>query len=1058
MRLHRLTATAFGPFGGTIDLDLEEISSAGLFLIHGATGSGKTSLLDAICFALYANVPGERLSTSLRSQHAAESAPTRVELELTLAARRLRIRRHPAHDRPKKRGTGTTTEPAGVQLEELIGHSWTTVSTRIDESAQILDDLLGMGLDQFRRVVMLPQGDFSAFLRASDEERREVLERLFDITEYTGIEAHLVERRQRIESSLKESRTRLGSHVAHLVELLSSVDLALPEPDLQWSQLAPAPLILALEGIAAVFDAHATEVMTRVDEAQQADGRAASALTQARRVIDLRTRGTVARQALATLEEATPQHEARRATLGRAQSAAEVLPLIEAHTRSATAHAAAVAERADILAALPAPLREIEPDEWVATAREHDVLLTRSQHDAEALTRLGSESRGVAQQITEQVELLEGAQHAALSAGQQAQQAALQQIEIDRSRARLDELTPRLRTLTQVIESRTRLRHAAIEVHEATDSAQSLRERVQDLRAAVQDLVTARLDNMAGELAAQLHDGDACAVCGSTEHPQPARAARVVTPEEIGAAEQAASAMASEYERAAQARAEATSRLDVVRAEIAQLLDEHMTEDPEGPAAPDAAAAVDDETVSAREVVQHAALTQEQADLSRVTARADEVARHVTARAAAVEQTEEAVRAIEARLTALRARDEQLGDHRATTLERLRGLLGEHAAGCPCMELLGSPDEALSQSGLTDPDADDASDTVSRALTATTRHHHEVVALVERLVTATSQVTRATSTRDEAASLLETALCGHDFADVESVLAAARTRREVTDLQAQVEDHQRRLSAATAVLEEDDVVTALTEEAPDVEALTAAARSARTRADEAGQRQATAAATQRQFAGIAGHIRVECATLGPAAEEAAVVRRMADLVTGTSSDNDKRMRLSTYVLAARLERIVELANDRLAVMADGRYELAHDDSSARGQRRGGLGLLVQDLWTGRCRPTTTLSGGESFTASLALALGLADAIREESGGQEFGTLFVDEGFGSLDQDSLEQVLDVLDRLRDGGRAVGVVSHVAEMRTRITTRVRIDKSQHGSTVHVEGAAGPETDVA
>ena len=167
MRLHRLTATAFGPFAGTIDLDLEQISSSGLFLIHGATGAGKTSLLDAICFALYANVPGDRLSTSLRSQHAEEATPTRVELELTLAGRRLRIRRHPAHERPKKRGTGTTTEPAGVLLEELTGHSWTTLSTRIDESARLLDDQLGMGLDQFRRVVMLPQGDFSAFLRAS---------------------------------------------------------------------------------------------------------------------------------------------------------------------------------------------------------------------------------------------------------------------------------------------------------------------------------------------------------------------------------------------------------------------------------------------------------------------------------------------------------------------------------------------------------------------------------------------------------------------------------------------------------------------------------------------------------------------------------------------------------------------------------------------------------------------------------------------------------------------------------------------------------------------------
>ena len=181
---------------------------------------------------------------------------------------------------------------------------------------------------------------------------------------------------------------------------------------------------------------------------------------------------------------------------------------------------------------------------------------------------------------------------------------------------------------------------------------------------------------------------------------------------------------------------------------------------------------------------------------------------------------------------------------------------------------------------------------------------------------------------------------------------------------------------------------------------------------------------------------------------------MSALVTGTSRDNDKRMRLSTYVLAARLERIVELANERLLSMADGRYELGHDDSTARGQRRGGLGLVVRDLWTGMERPTDTLSGGESFTASLALALGMADAIREESGGQEFGILFVDEGFGSLDQDSLEQVLDLLDRLRDGGRTVGVVSHVSEMRTRIPAQVRVDKTPHGSSLTVLREAAAE----
>ena len=308
----------------------------------------------------------------------------------------------------------------------------------------------------------------------------------------------------------------------------------------------------------------------------------------------------------------------------------------------------------------------------------------------------------------------------------------------------------------------------------------------------------------------------------------------------------------------------------------------------------------------------------------------------------------------------------------------------------------------------------------------------------------------------EAAELLAAALTEQAFDDIDAALAAALPRDELAILEHRVAEHEQRLATERGVLEDEDVVAALADDEPDLESLEVASRTARQVADAAARRQATWEATTRRFDRLAQVIRDECAALGPSIEEAALVRRMADLVTGTSSDNDKRMRLSTYVLAARLERIAELANERLAVMADGRYELVHDDASARGQRRGGLGLLVRDLWTGRERPTSTLSGGESFTTSLALALGLADAIREESGGQEFGTLFVDEGFGSLDQDSLEQVLDVLDRLRDGGRAVGVVSHVGEMRSRIATRVRVDKTAHGSSISVEGV--PAVDVA
>ena len=163
------------------------------------------------------------------------------------------------------------------------------------------------------------------------------------------------------------------------------------------------------------------------------------------------------------------------------------------------------------------------------------------------------------------------------------------------------------------------------------------------------------------------------------------------------------------------------------------------------------------------------------------------------------------------------------------------------------------------------------------------------------------------------------------------------------------------------------------------------------------------------------------------------------------------MRLTAYVLAARLETVATLANERLAVMGGGRYLLEHSDERAARGARSGLGLRVLDQWTGRVRDTATLSGGESFMASLALALGLADAVREEVGGLDLGTLFIDEGFGSLDDDSLEQVLTVLDGLREGGRAVGVVSHVADLRTRITHQAVVHKGANGSTVEVRVGA-------
>ncbi|MDP9418144.1 MAG: SMC family ATPase, partial [Actinomycetota bacterium] len=220
MRLHSLVLTAFGPFGGTECVDFDDLSSAGLFLLHGPTGAGKTTVLDAVCFALYGVVPGVRQRAArLRSDHADESArTTAVVLELTVRDRRLRVTRSPAWDRPKRRGGGTTREQARVLVEEFDGSAFRTVSTRLDESGQLLRDLLGMSAEQFCQVVLLPQGQFADFLRADAEARRPLLEQLFATERFFRIEAWLADQRRLAASEHETAREQIAHLAARVAE------------------------------------------------------------------------------------------------------------------------------------------------------------------------------------------------------------------------------------------------------------------------------------------------------------------------------------------------------------------------------------------------------------------------------------------------------------------------------------------------------------------------------------------------------------------------------------------------------------------------------------------------------------------------------------------------------------------------------------------------------------------------------------------------------------------------------------------------------------------------
>ena len=219
MRPHRLRVTAFGAFGGTVEVSFDDLASSGLFLLHGETGAGKTTLLDAIGFALYGRVPGERgKARRLRSDHAAPGTPTEVQLEATLGGRRMRITRKPEQERAKLRGAGTTTEQAKILLEELSGGSWRAVSTRMGEADAEIADLMGMSADQFFQVVLLPQGEFARFLHADAGDRAKLLQRLFGTDRFHAVEEWLARRRKATADEIREAEAGISALLARVAQ------------------------------------------------------------------------------------------------------------------------------------------------------------------------------------------------------------------------------------------------------------------------------------------------------------------------------------------------------------------------------------------------------------------------------------------------------------------------------------------------------------------------------------------------------------------------------------------------------------------------------------------------------------------------------------------------------------------------------------------------------------------------------------------------------------------------------------------------------------------------
>ena len=404
MRLHTLEITAFGPFADTVTVDFDALSEASVFLLCGDTGAGKTTVLDAVCFAFYGDVPSERSAAKqLRSHHAADGVAPRVVLEASLAGRRFRFTRSPQWQRPKKRGAGLTTQQAHVLVEEAVlgadGTSWRSLTNRLDEAGHLVTDLLGMTLGQFSQVVLLPQGQFDTFLRASSDDRHKVLTQLFRTRRFEDVERWLSDRR----TALRRAGERHHDTVAgllHRVSEATGADLPSDWDVADLSEPADAGDIETWTGsLAARADEQVGSTATALDAAAGVLAAATEAHDAGSRLRDLRQRHASALAAHRALDDTADQAHAERQRLVRARRAAMVAPLARVAERSTAARERA---RTDATRALRrvASLLEVEPDgldpaeladrarhatERAAVARS---FLPRARELAETTTRL----------------------------------------------------------------------------------------------------------------------------------------------------------------------------------------------------------------------------------------------------------------------------------------------------------------------------------------------------------------------------------------------------------------------------------------------------------------------------------------------------------------------------------------------------------------------------------------------------------------------------------------------------------------------------------------------